>query len=468
MIKLGGTRIPMREQDPRERIKNFKSVPLGYNEEEVIKEAQRCIQCKGLPCETECPINMKILEMIREIANGNFKKAFFLVKEDNPIPAITGRVCPQESQCEGVCPLSKRGHGINIGKLEAFVADWARKKKIKEEFHIKEKEEKVAVIGSGPAGISCAVDLRKFGFQVTMFEALHKAGGVLQYGIPAFRLPTEVVDYEIQYLNDIGVDIKLNFFVGQNIKFDELRREFDSIFIATGAGAPMFMNIPGENLKGVYSANEFLIRVNLMKAYKFLEYDTPIICSGTIGIIGAGNVAMDAARCALRLGVERVYVLYRRTKKESPARAEEIQHALEEGIILKELVAPKRLIGDGDGWLKETELYEMELGEPDKSGRPRPIKIEGSEFKIKVNTIVEALGSMPNRLFLSRTPELEVNKWGQINVDLNLRTNIEGVYAGGDAIRGNATVILALGDGRKAAESIRNYIRNKSRRNLVL
>jgi len=468
MIKLGGTRVPMREQDPRERIKNFKSVPLGYNEEEVIKEAQRCIQCKGLPCETECPINMKILEMIREIANGNFKKAFFLVKEDNPIPAITGRVCPQESQCEGACPLSKRGHGINIGKLEAFVADWARKNKIKEEFHIKEKEEKVAVIGSGPAGISCAVDLRKFGFQVTMFEALHKAGGVLQYGIPAFRLPTEVVDYEIQYLNDIGVDIKLNFFVGQNIKFDELRREFDSIFIATGAGAPMFMNIPGENLKGVYSANEFLIRVNLMKAYKFLDYDTPIICSGTIGIIGAGNVAMDAARCALRLGVERVYVLYRRTKKESPARAEEIQHALEEGIILKELVAPKRLIGDGDGWLKETELYEMELGEPDKSGRPRPIKIEGSEFKIKVNTIVEALGSMPNRLFLSRTPELEVNKWGQINVDLNLRTNIEGVYAGGDAIRGNATVILALGDGRKAAESIRNYIRNKSRRNLDL
>ncbi len=466
MIKLGGTRVPMPEQEPRERIKNFKSVPLGYNEEEVIKEAQRCIQCKGLPCETECPINMKILEMIREIANGNFKKAFFLIKEDNPIPAITGRVCPQENQCEGVCPLSKRGQGINIGKLEAFVADWARKNGIKEEFHIQEREEKTAVIGSGPAGISCAVDLRKFGFQVTLFEALHKAGGVLQYGIPAFRLPTEVVDYEIQYLNDIGVDIKLNFFVGQNIKFDELRREFDAIFIATGAGAPMFMNIPGENLKGVYSANEFLIRVNLMKAYKFLEFDTPIICSGTIGIIGAGNVAMDAARCALRLGVEKVYVLYRRTKKESPARAEEIQHALEEGIVLKELVAPKRLIGDEDGWLKETELYKMELGEPDKSGRPRPIKIEGSEFKIKINTIVEALGSMPNRLFLSRTPELEVNKWGQINVDHNLRTNIEGVYAGGDAIRGNATVILALGDGRKAAKSIRNYIRNKSRRNL--
>ncbi|MBD3415147.1 MAG: NADPH-dependent glutamate synthase [Candidatus Aminicenantes bacterium] len=463
MIKLGGTRVPMREQKPEERIKNFKSVPLGYSEEEVIKEAQRCIQCKGLPCETECPINMKILEMIREIANRNFKRAFFIIKEDNPIPAITGRVCPQENQCEGVCPPYKRGHGINIGKLEAFVADWAREKGIKEEFHIKKTPEKVAVIGSGPAGISCAVDLRKFGFQVTMYEALHKAGGVLQYGIPAFRLPTEVVDYEIQYLDEIGVDIKLNFFVGQNIKFNELREEFDAIFLATGAGAPFFMDIEGESLKGVYSANEFLIRVNLMKAYKFLDFDTPIVCKGPVGIIGAGNVAMDAARCALRLGVEKVYILYRRTKKQSPARDEEIQHALEEGMLLKELISPKKFVGDEDGWLKEVELFQMELGEADKSGRPRPIKIEGSEFRLKMNTIVEALGSMPNRLFLSRAPELEVNKWGQIKVDHNLMTNIKGVYAGGDAIRGNATVILALGDGRKAAQSIRKYISSKSR-----
>jgi len=462
MIKLGGTRVPMREQKPKERIKNFKSVPLGYNEKEVIKEAQRCIQCKGLPCETECPINMKILEMIREIANCNFKKAFFIIKEDNPIPAITGRVCPQENQCEGVCPLYERQHGINIGKLEAFVADWARKKGIKEEFHIKERPEKVAVVGSGPAGISCSVDLRKFGFQVTLFEALHKAGGVLQYGIPAFRLPTEVVDYEIQYLDDIGVDIKLNFFVGQNIKFKELREEYDALFLATGAGAPLFMNIPGEKLKGVYSANEFLIRVNLMKAYKFLDFDTPVVCGPSVGVIGAGNVAMDAARCALRLGVEKVYILYRRTKKQSPARDEEIQHALEEGIQFKELISPKKFIGDDDGWLKEVDLYKMKLGEPDKSGRPRPIKIGGSDFKIKLDTIVEALGSMPNRLFLSRTPELEVNDWGQIKVDHNLMTNIKGIYAGGDAIRGNATVILALGDGRKAAESIRNYIINKA------
>jgi len=265
-IDLGGYRIQMQEQSPEKRIKNFKSVPLGYNKEEVIKEAKRCMQCKGVSCELNCPINMKILEIIREIAMGDFKKAFFVIKEDNPIPAITGRVCPQEAQCEGECPLYQRGNGINIGKLEAFVADWARMEGIKEKFPIKEKQQKVAVIGSGPAGISCAVDLRKFGYQVTMFEALHKAGGVLQYGIPAFRLPTEIVDYEISHLDEIGVDIRLDFFVGQNIKFSELRNEYDAIFIGTGAGAPLFMKIPGENLKGVYSANEFLIRVNLMKA----------------------------------------------------------------------------------------------------------------------------------------------------------------------------------------------------------
>ncbi len=457
-IDLGGYRVQVQEQSPEKRIKNFQSVPLGYSQEEVVKEAKRCLQCKGIPCELDCPINMKILEMIREIAIENFEKAFFIIKEDNPIPAITGRVCPQEAQCEGVCPLYQRGHGINIGKLEAFVADWARLKGTKEKFRIKEKQQKVAVIGSGPAGISCAVDLRKFGYQVTMFEALHKAGGVLQYGIPAFRLPTEIVDYEISYLDEIGVDIRLDFFVGQNIKFSELRKEYDAIFIGTGAGAPLFMNIPGENLKGVYSANEFLIRVNLMKAYAFPKFDTPIVCGETIGVIGAGNVAMDAARCALRLGVEQVYILYRRTKKEAPARDEEIQHALEEGIVLKELISPNKFIGDDKGWLKEVELFNMELGDADASGRPRPIKIEGSEFILKMGTIVEALGSRPNRLFLDKAPELEVNKWGQIKVNNNLMTQIPGVYAGGDAVRGNATVILALGDGRQAAASIHKQI----------
>jgi len=454
MIEIGGTRVPVREQSVEERAKNFRSVPYSYNKEEVMKEAQRCIQCNGAPCETDCPINMKILEMIREIAYGNFKKAFLIVKEDNSIPGITGRVCPQENQCEGVCPVSKRGNGINIGKLEAFVADWARENGVKEEIHIKERPERVAVIGSGPAGISCSVDLRKFGYQVTLFEALHKAGGVLQYGIPAFRLPTEIVDYEISYLSEIGVDVKLNFFVGQNIKFSELRRDFDAIFIGTGAGAPLFMSIEGENLKRVYSANEFLIRVNLMKAHKFLEYDTPIVWGDTVGIIGAGNVAMDAARCALRLGAKKVYILYRRTKKEAPAREEEIQHALEEGIIMRELVAPKRVLGNKEGWATSVELFKMRLGEADESGRPRPVKIDGSEFILKLDTLVEALGTKPNRLFLHKAPELNVTSWGLIKVDKNLMTNIEGVYAGGDGIRGNATVILALGDGRRAAKSI--------------
>jgi glutamate synthase (NADPH/NADH) small chain len=433
-------------------------VPFGYNEKEVIEEAKRCIQCAGFPCEIDCPINMKIRKMIREIAEGNFKKAFFTMKEDNPIPGITGRVCPQESQCEGVCPISLGGNGINIGKLEAFIADWALDNKIKEAFSIEEKPEKIAVIGSGPAGISCAVDLRKLGYSVTVFEALHKAGGVLQYGIPAFRLPTEIVDYEIAYLDEIGVEVKLNTFIGQNISFNELKKEFDAIFIGTGAGAPLFLRIEGEELKGVYSANEFLIRVNLMKSYKFLDFDTPIVCGDRVGVIGAGNVAMDAARCAKRLGAKEVYILYRRTKKESPARIEELQHALEEGIILKELISPKKVHGDRDGWVAGIELFKMKLSKPDESGRPQPIKIENSEFIMDIDTIVEALGTRPNRLFLNRTPELEVNKWQLIEVDERLKTSIDGVYAGGDAIRGNATVILALGDGRKAATSIHQHI----------
>lgn len=503
MIHIGGKRVPMREQESELRKSNFLSVPLGYSEEEVIREAQRCIQCSGAPCEKDCPINMRILDMIREIAVGDFKKAFFIIKEDNSIPAITGRVCPQESQCEGVCPLAVEGNGINIGKLEAFVADWARENDIKdrpgqisrknrsEDIHPLEtrrkipvkwwqklmggkekpkhpelreqkahREKRVAIIGSGPAGITCAVDLRKYGIQVTLFEALHKAGGVLQYGIPAFRLPSEIVDHEIRYLDELGVDLKLNFFVGQNISFSELQDEYDAIFIGSGAGAPLFMGIEGENLKGVYSANEFLIRVNLMKSYKFTEFDTPIICGDRVGVIGAGNVAMDAARCAKRLGSREVYILYRRTKKESPARIEETDHALEEDIILKELVAPKRFVGNSEGWLTGVELIQMELGEPDLSGRRRPIPIEGSEFIMPMDTIVEALGTQPNRLFIEKAEGLEVDRWGLIKVDDDMRTNIPGVYAGGDACRGNATVILAMGDGRRAAAAIQKQIAN--------
>ncbi len=458
MVDIGGTRIPMREQPVQDRIKNFHSVPFGYNKEEVVEEAQRCMMCKHAPCEISCPVHLKIKAMIRKIAERNFKEAFLIAKQDNPIPAITGRVCPQEDQCEGVCPLAETKNGINIGKLEAFIADWAMEQGITEKFHIKNRAEKVAVIGSGPAGISCAVDLRKFGYQVKIFEALHKAGGVLQYGIPAFRLPKDIVDYELSYLKEIGVDIQLNNIIGQNIKFSELRDNFDAIFIGTGAGAPLFVGMDGEKLNGVYSANEFLIRVNLMKAYNFPKHDTPIVCGDEVGVIGAGNVAMDAARCALRLGAKNVYILYRRTKRESPARDEELQHALEEGIIFKELIAPTRVLGNKEGWVIGIKLAKMKLGEPDKSGRPRPIKIENSEFTMKLDTVIEALGSRPNRLFLDRTPELERNKWGVLVVDKDLNTNIGGVSAGGDAISGGATVILALGEGRAAAKSIHKYL----------
>jgi glutamate synthase (NADPH/NADH) small chain len=458
MIEIGGARVIMQEQPARTRVRNFESVPYGYTEEEVIAEALRCIQCSHSPCERECPVHMQVKAMVRAIVARDFKKAFLIAKKDNAIPGIAGRVCPQEQQCEGVCPFAHNESGVNIGKLEAFIADWAMHYGVKEKFHIEEQPEKVAVIGSGPAGISCAVDLRKYGYSVSMFEALHKAGGVLQYGIPAFRLPKDIVDYEISYLTELGVEIKLNHIVGQNILFHELREQFDAVFIGTGAGAPQFLGIEGEHLKGLYSANEFLFRTNLMKAYEFPEYDTPIVCGNRVGVIGSGNVAMDVARCAIRLGAKDVYILYRRTKKESPARIEELQHALEEGVQFIELVNPTRVFGNEDGWVCRIELIRMKLGEPDKSGRPRPIKIEGSEFTMALDVVVEALGTRPNRLFLDKTPELDITTWGTINVDSTLKTNIDGVYAGGDAIRGNATVILALGDGRKAAASIHQHL----------
>lgn len=459
MTKKIKTRVPMPERPVEERVKNFDEVPLGYTKEQAIEEAKRCIQCKDPTCTKHCPVHVDIKEFIKLLAEGNLKEAFLKIKEDCPIPAIAGRVCPQENQCEGACTLGKKYDPINIGKLETFLADWAMENGIKEEFMIEEKRQKVAVIGSGPAGISCAVDLRKNGYEVTMFEALHKAGGVLQYGIPNLRLPKNVVDEELSYLKKLGIEIRLNTIVGQNISFDELRNEYDAIFIGTGAGAPIFLGVEGEELNGVYSANEFLIRVNLMKAHDFPEYDTPVIVGNKVGVIGAGNVAMDAARCALRLGAE-VYILYRRTKEYSPARKEELRRALEEGVNFIELVASTKILGE-NGWVKGIELVKIRLGDLDKSGRPTPRKIEGSEFTMDLDTVIVALGTRPNRLFLSRTPELKTEKWGGIAVDEYLKTNIVGVTAGGDAISGGATVIQALGEGRQAAETLHNYLSSK-------
>jgi glutamate synthase (NADPH/NADH) small chain len=463
MVRIGGDRVPMREQPPTRRVENFHSVPYGYDEKEVITEAQRCMMCKYAPCEYDCPVHIRIKGMILAIAEGDFYLAYSIAKKDNPIPAIAGRVCPQEDQCEGACPLYQTGNGINIGKLEAYVADWAMENGLTEDLEIKERKERVAVIGSGPASISCAADLRRSGYQVVMYEALHEPGGVLLYGIPAFRLPHSIVEYELSQLSDIGVDIRLNSIVGQNIDFKQLQTDFDAIFIGTGAGAPIFLRIPGEELNGVYSANEFLIRANLMKAFDFPRFDTPIFCGERVGVIGAGNVAMDSARCALRLGAKEVHILYRRTKRESPARDEELHHALEEGIVFQELVGPKRIIGSEDGWVTGIELIRMRLTEEDKSGRPRPVPIPRSEFVVELDTVVEALGSMPNRLFLDRAPELTRNKWGILEVDKDLKTSIKGVYAGGDAISGGATVIQALGEGRTAASSIDEYL-NKRRK----
>ncbi len=449
----------MREQLPEERIRNFDEVPYGYNEEEAMAEAQRCLVCKNPCCESKCPVYINIREVLVFIGEGKFKEAHGLLMKDNAIPGITGRVCPQEDQCEGACIMGRTGDAINVGKLEAFAADWARKNGIVEEVVIEERPRKIAIVGSGPAGISCAVDLRKKGYQVTMFEALHMAGGVLQYGIPAFRLPKDIVDYELRHLEEIGVRIRLNSVVGQSITFKEMREQFDAIFLGTGAGAPRFLGIDGERVNGVYSANEFLIRVNLMKGYKFPDYDTPIVCGRRVGVIGAGNVAMDAARCARRLGAEEVHILYRRTVKESPARLEEIHHAKEEGIVFKELVNPVKVISNEKGWITGVELLKMELGEPDSSGRPRPVEVKGSNFVMELDTLILALGSKPNRMFLERAPELETHSWGGIKVDREtLMTNIPGVFAGGDSITGGATVILALGQGRDAARAIHKYL----------
>ena len=450
-------RVPMREQPVDERIHNFDEVPLGYSAEEAAEEARRCLQCAKPPCMDHCPVLVDVKKFMQEIAEQRFRDAYTTLKDSNPIPSIAGRVCPQEHQCEGACTLGRVGEPINIGKLESFIGDWAMENEVEEPLEIVEQPEKVAVIGSGPSGISCSVDLRKHGYQVTVYEALHKPGGVLQYGIPEFRLPKNTVDRELRYLEKLGVEINLNRIVGLNISFEEILEEYDAVFVCTGAGAPRFMRIPGEELNGVYSANEFLIRTNLMKAYRFPdEYDTPILVGDKVAVIGAGNVAMDAARCALRYGAE-THLLYRRTRNEAPARAEEFEHAIQEGVIFRELVNPTRIRGRA-GWVESLDMVRMVLGDPDASGRRRPLPFKGSEFNERFDTVIEAIGTMPNRLFLERAEGLEVNRWGGIKVDDSLQASIPGVFAGGDSISGGATVIQALGEGRAAARSIHRHL----------
>jgi len=453
------TKMP--EQPPEERIKNFKEVPLGYSEEQAVEEATRCIQCKNRPCVTGCPVEIDIPDFIALIAQRKFVEAARKMKEKNALPAICGRVCPQEVQCESKCTLGKKFEPVAIGRLERFIADWEREKgMVQIPPRPAPQGKKVAVIGSGPAGLTVAADLAKAGFGVTIFEALHKAGGVLVYGIPEFRLPKAIVQAEVDYVKSLGVEIRLNSVIGNLFTIPELLSSgYDAVFIGIGAGGPMFMNIPGENLSGVYSANEFLTRSNLMKAYLFPEYDTPIKRSRNVAVVGGGNVAMDAARTAIRLGAENVYLVYRRSREEMPARAEEVHHAEEEGIIFKFLTNPTRIIGDENGKVKAMECLRMELGEPDASGRKRPIPIKGSEFIMEVDAVIMALGTNANPLLPSTTPGLALNKWGYIIADEETgATSLKGVYAGGDIVTGAATVILAMGAGRKAARAMEKYL----------
>ena len=463
MPNMSLTKVPMPEQDPNIRNKNFEEVSTGYTEEMALEEAQRCLNCKNMPCVNGCPVNVKIPEFIHLVSEGKFEEAYHKIQETSSLPAICGRVCPQETQCEKYCVRGIKGEAVGIGRLERFVADWHMKNG-KEEVKIPEKNgKKVAVVGAGPAGLTCASDLAKMGYSVTIFEAFHTPGGVLMYGIPEFRLPKKIVQAEIEKLRDMGVDIEVDMVIGKVLSIDELLHEegFDAVFIGTGAGLPSFMKIEGENLNGVYSANEFLTRINLMKAYRFPEYDTPVFVGKNVVVVGGGNVAMDAARSAKRMGAENVYIVYRRSEEEMPARLEEVHHAKEEGIDFRLLCTPTRILGE-DGWVKEVECIKMELGEPDASGRRRPQPVEGSEFKIEADSVIIAIGQTPNPLIKNTTPDLETNKWGCIVAKEETgATSKEGVYAGGDTVTGAATVILAMGAGKTAAKSIDEYLSKK-------
>lgn len=453
-------RVEMPRQDPMARRHNFNEVALGYTEEMAKTEAERCIQCKKPSCIKGCPVNVQIPEFIRMVAEGDYIGAARKIKETNSLPAICGRVCPQETQCEEVCLLGKKGEPVAIGRLERYVADYEAMNGVETPICASPTGKRVAVVGSGPAGLTCAGDLAKLGHQVTIFEALHAPGGVLIYGIPEFRLPKSIVAREVEYVKSLGVEIQTNVIVGRTVTVDDLfEMGYQAVFLGTGAGLPLFMSIPGENLNGVYSANEWLTRTNLMKAYPFPEYDTPIKCGKRVAVVGGGNVAMDAVRCALRLGAEEAVIVYRRSRAEMPARLEELENAEEEGVQFHLLTNPVRVLGDEKGWVKGLECVRMELGEPDQSGRRRPIPVKGSEFVLEVDTVVMALGTSPNPIVSQTTEGLETHSWGGLIADQDTGlTTRKGVYAGGDAVTGSATVILAMGAAKKAASAIHEYL----------
>jgi len=461
-MAISTNKTPMPVQDAKERIKNFNEVALGYTEEIAIEEAKRCILCKKPGCVKGCPVEIDIPAFIGLIQKGDFDGAIAKIKEKNSLPAVCGRVCPQESQCEKTCLLAKKGDSVAIGRLERFVADYERQKGVVSPEKPAFNGHKVAVIGAGPAGLTCAGDLVRLGYGVTVFEALHVPGGVLMYGIPEFRLPKDIVQQEIDFICRSGVEIKVNAVVGKLNTVDELFDEgYEAVFIGTGAGLPHFMNIPGENYNGVYSANEFLTRTNLMKAYLFPEAATPIKVGQRVAVVGGGNVAMDAARTALRLGAEKSYIVYRRSEAEMPARREEVEHAKEEGVDFKLLTSPTEIYGNEEGQVVAIKCIKYELGEPDESGRRRPVPIRGSDYELEVDTVVMAIGQGPHPLVLKTTPGLELNRWGNIVADEEGRTSRTGVFAGGDIVTGAATVILAMGAGKQAAKAIDAYLQNK-------
>ena len=458
-MSLKKNEMPSQAADVRN--KNFSEVALGYTEEQAVNEAERCLRCKHKPCVGGCPVQIDIPEFIAKVAARDFEGAYEIISQSSSLPAVCGRVCPQETQCEAKCVRGIKGEPVAIGRLERFVADYHNKNSKEKPARPVANGHKVAVVGSGPSGLTCAGDLAKKGYDVTVFEALHTAGGVLVYGIPEFRLPKTIVQKEIDTLKDLGVKVETNMVIGKVLSVDELfERGFEAVFIGSGAGLPRFMNIPGENAKGVYSANEFLTRVNLMKSYRE-NCDTPIMRAKNVAVVGGGNVAMDAARCAKRLGAENVYIVYRRSEKELPARAEEVEHAKEEGIVFKLLNNPVKILADGNNFVSGIECVEMTLGEPDESGRRRPVEKEGSNFVLHVECVIMSIGTSPNPLIKSTTKGLDTEKWGGIIVDEDGLTSREGVYAGGDAVTGAATVILAMGAGKTAANAIDEYLKNK-------